>query len=377
MLKLSRSRIVTVAVYLIAILAGVFVTQKIMRSIFFSAVDPGVKESVPFIIERGWNLKTIAHALADKGLVRNWWSVYFLGRLKKERLIVDNKLKVRSGEYSLSKSMTPSDILERFIRGDITYHQLTVPEGSNLKDIAQLMVRTTLVSPPEAEKVLYDRALMTKLQVSASSFEGYLFPDTYKFSRPDNAEFIVTTMVQEGDKRRTKEMLSRAIELGMNMHQVLTLASIIEKETGNPTERKKIASVFHNRLRIGMPLQSDPTVIYGMPFFDGNLRKDDLSTPSSYNTYLNTGLPPTPICSPGLDSVNAALYPDETDYLYFVSRNDGTSQFSATYKEHQEAVRKYQPKRKTATREPVANVKPESGEEKSKRQADLDAVLSE
>ena len=184
-----------------------------------------------------------------------------------------------------------------------------------------------------------------KLSIPSLTPEGFIFPETYSFSRPVTAHEIVERIVEEGRKRldeRLKGWKERGQQLGFNPYQVLVLASIIEKETGKPEERGVISSVFHNRLRIAMPLQSDPTVIYGIQNFDGNLTKEHLKTPGPYNTYLNTGLPPTPICNPGLDAIKAAVYPEDTDYLYFVGKGDGSHQFSATYKEHQRAVDNFQ-----------------------------------
>lgn len=341
------SRIRTVRglfLYTLGLLLGVGLTYTWFNQNFFAPLTPGVRESSPFLVERGWSLKTVCHALETQGFVRNWWATYFLAKLQGKKLVENEQSKVKSGEYALSPGMSPKEILGKFINEDIVYHDLIIPEGTTLKEIATLMAKTTLASQADAWTALNNQALISKLGIPGTTLEGYLFPDTYKFSRPDNAETIVSRLVEEHQKRITsnRTYLARAYELGFTMKDVLTLASIIEKETGSPDDRKQIASVFINRLKLNMPLQSDPTVIYGLPDFDGNLTKDDLRTPSPYNTYLNRGLPPTPICNPGLASIEAALYPADTDYLYFVARGDGTSVFSSNYREHQEAVRKYQ-----------------------------------
>jgi len=169
-----------------------------------------------------------------------------------------------------------------------------------------------------------------------------LFPDTYRFARATPPKDVIRTMVDQLGHVVTEEWQARAKEMNLTFHQVLTLASVIEKETGAGDERPHISSVFHNRLKRRIPLQSDPTVIYGLPNFDGNLHKKDLFHPSPYNTYRWAGLPPGPIASPGADSIRAALYPAMSKYLYFVSRNDGTHHFSATLLEHNKAVEKYQ-----------------------------------
>lgn len=330
--------------YIIGLLLGVGLTYGWFQQNLFAPMAPGVTETTPFLVERGWNLKTICHALESNGLVRNWWATYFLARLQGKKLVENDISKVKPGEYSLSSGMSPKEILYKFIREEIVYHDLLVTEGSSLRDIATFMAKTTLASQADAWTALNNQSLMSKLGIPGTSLEGYLFPDTYRFSRPDNAEIMVMKMVEEHQKKVTnnRAYVNRAYELGMTMKEVITLASIIEKETGNADERKQISSVFHNRLKLNMPLQTDPTVIYGVPNFDGNLTKVHLRTPSPYNTYLNRGLPPTPICNPGIASIEAALYPADTDYVYFVARGDGTSVFSSNYREHQEAVRKYQ-----------------------------------
>jgi len=333
---------------------------------FFKPYNPGEPER-PFIVERGWAIQNVSEELSKQGFTRNGWVIKILGKIKRDKLKV-----IRSGEYSLSAGMSPKEILQRFIDEEVVYHSMTVPEGFTLAQIRELMVKTTLANEGDVDRALKDRNLLSQLKINSSTFEGYLFPETYKFSRPDNAEIMITTMVKEGEKRKSQELETRARALGYTWHQILIIASIIEKESGNkdPLERRKISSVIHNRLRLKMPLQSDPTVIYGIPNFNGNLTRADLATPSPYNSYMVDGLPPTPICSPGMDSIKAALEPADTDYLYFVSRGDGSSFFSARYKDHREAVQKYQVQ--PAKAEPAkSELKPEV------RSEALDAILGD
>ena len=182
--------------------------------------------------------------------------------------------------------------------------------------------------------------------VPADSLEGYLFPETYHFGKFTTEATLVKIMIDTFKERALKkEFLQRARKIGFTYHEIITLASLIEKETGKDSERKQISSVFHNRLKKNMPLQTDPTVIYAIENFDGNIRKRDLKIDSPYNTYRYKGLPPGPIASPGLKSIVAALYPEKTTNLYFVSRQDGSHQFSATLNEHNRAVQKYQLRR--------------------------------
>jgi UPF0755 protein len=220
--------------------------------------------------------------------------------------------------------------------------------------MAQVFAQKGLADPEELIRLAHDDAFVRSLGVEAASLEGYLFPDTYKFARHTRPKDILREMVAGLRNVLTPDLLQRAQDIHMSVHQVLTLASVVEKETGAESERPLIASVFHNRLLRHIPLQSDPTVIYGLERFDGNIRKKDLDTPSPYNTYRVRGLPPGPIASPGLGSIRAVLYPASTKHLYFVSRNDGTHQFSATLAEHNRAVDKYQRHRTaTASRRPT------------------------
>lgn len=333
-----------VSIYVIAFVFGGLLTYFWFNATFLSPVEEGSQQVVPFNVEKGWNIKTISKELENKELIRDWWSVYLLSRLQQDKIAKNGIINIFPGEYRITKGMTPNEVLQALVRGDLIYYDILIPEGTRIKDMPDMMARSGLVTPEEARAALQDKTLIAGQNIPASSLEGYVFPDTYKFTRSEDATSMVRKMLEEGANKRTKEMYEKAVSLGLTFHQILTLASIIEKETGDPAERPIISSVFHNRLRIGMPLQTDPTVIYGIENFDGNLTKQQLTEPGPYNTYLNTGLPPTPICSPGLDAINAALNPDETEYLYFVSRGDGTHQFSASYKEHREAVKRYQSK---------------------------------
>lgn len=211
-----------------------------------------------------------------------------------------------------------------------------------MAQIAETAGQQGVADSQEVSRLLRDRAFISALGIRAETLEGYLYPDTYKFPRGAKAKDVLAAMVERLRQVYGPELQARAHDLKMTQHQVLTLASVIEKETGVNEEREEISAVFHNRLKKGIPLQSDPTVIYGLPAFDGNIRKKDLSSPSPYNTYRVAGLPPGPIANPGIDAIRAALYPSNSRALYFVSKNDGTHQFSSTLAEHNEAVEKYQ-----------------------------------
>ena len=250
--------------------------------------------------------------------------------------------RIQAGEYQLCAAMTPRQILEVLASGKIFLHKVTIPEGYNLKDIAAAFDAAGLVSEAMFLQSAKDPQLCSRLNIKAGSAEGYLFPDTYSFPKGISVEKILFTMIQRFHQTFTPELVRQAEKEGLSIHQAVTLASIIEKETGADSERSLVSSVFHNRLRRNMRLESDPTVIYGMDHFNGNITRRDLTTPTPYNTYTRHGLPPGPIASPGAKSLLAAVYPADSDYLYFVSRKDKTHQFSRTFEDHLQAVGRYQ-----------------------------------
>jgi UPF0755 protein len=217
-----------------------------------------------------------------------------------------------------------------------------VPEGYTLSQISEVIAQSNLGNRDEFYRSASDPVLTRQMGVDADTFEGYLFPDTYFFSKGVKPRKIIHTMLHRFQSVFTKEWKNRAEKLGFSIHQVVTLASIIEKETGAPFERPLISSVFHNRLKKGMRLESDPTVIYSIDQFDGNITREHLNEPTPYNTYKIRGLPPGPIANPGKKALEAALFPADTPYLYFVSKRDRTHKFSTNIMEHNRAVRKYQ-----------------------------------
>ncbi len=327
-------------VYFLIFLIPALATYSWFQKNFLSPFDSKATESVFFEVPKGATLNTIADELEKRGIIRWHYSMIYMSKLRS-----GGANRIIAGEYELSPSMTPTTVLDVLVSGKIVQHALTIPEGTTVADLPKLMVKTTLVTEEEAQQAIRDRSLLVQLSIPALTPEGYIYPETYNFSRPTKAQDMIIRIVEEGRKNLDLALngwKERASQLGYTPHQVLVLASIIEKETGQKGERDIISSVFHNRLRIDMPLQSDPTVIYGIADFNGNLTKEQLQTPGPYNTYLNKGLPPTPICNPGIESIKAALYPADTDYLYFVGKGNGAHYFSKTYKEHQRAVMTYQ-----------------------------------
>jgi UPF0755 protein len=238
--------------------------------------------------------------------------------------------------------MTPQEILDKMVRGDTIPRKATIREGMTLVDIAKVFEEAGIVDRVSLNKALADVDLLKEEGIQASSFEGYLFPETYNFKRNTPARAVIKAMREQFRKRWLNEWNARADELGMSQHKILTLASIIEKESGNFDEQPIVSSVFHNRLKINMRLQADPTVIYGIKDFNGNITKKDLQTETPYNTYVIGGLPPGPIANPGITAIKAALYPAETKYLYFVGNGDGRHVFSETLDRHVEAVNMFQ-----------------------------------
>jgi UPF0755 protein len=251
---------------------------------------------------------------------------------------------VRAGEYSLSPAMAPIQLLEILRKGLVILHAVTIPEGFTRHQIADLLEAKGLADRKHFLELTQDEALLRQYGISGPSLEGYLFPDTYHFSRGTPTLAIIDTMVRRF-RQEVTPLMEQARGTGMKFEDVVILASIVEKETGRPEERPLIASVFLNRLRLGMRLESDPTVIYGMENFKGNLKKGDLMERTPYNTYVIHGLPPGPIANPGLDSIKAVIDPARSDYLYFVSKNDGSHHFSKTLAEHNRAVEVYQKRR--------------------------------
>jgi len=324
------------APYIFSFIVGVTITYVVINTFLFAPVNDSDTSPRSFIVGRGWSVKKTFQELENQKYVKHWRGLELLNAMR------GRDLKIKVGEYKFSPAMSPADFLNVFEKGDVVYHDVTIPEGTRLTDIAKMLASTTLVTEDEASVALSNPSLRSKLEVP-DSFEGYLFPDTYRFTVPETADDMITRMVENFRSKVTQEMLDRAAELDMSLHKIVTLASVIEKESARADERPIISAVFHNRLRIGMPLQSDPTVIYGLIAFDGNLTREHLNTPHLWNTYLNVNLPPTPICSPGLDSIKAALYPADVDFLYFVATGeDGKHIFSSTFKEHREYVKKYQ-----------------------------------
>ena len=291
-------------------------------------------------IPKGAGFSNVTAILEKEDLIKHKRSFYLLARLK------DAPTHIRAGEYELNSSMSPADIINKFIKGKIKGHYVLIPEGFNISQIAARLAAKKLVNEEIFIKTASDPEFVSSLGIQGSSVEGYLFPDTYIFTRSMDAKKIIKFMVNRFRQKVTPDMIQRAKELGFTTKEFVTLASIIEKEGGPKEERALISAVFHNRLKKGIKLQSDPTVIYGIKGFDGNIKRKHLREKTPYNTYRIKGLPPGPISNPGVDSLLATLYPASVNYLFFVSKNNGTHHFSSDLASHNKAVLKYQIKRR-------------------------------
>ena len=291
-------------------------------------------------IPAGQSFHVTTEALAAANIINSPYKFKLVARLKG----YDKKL--QAGEYELSANMSPAKILQKMVNGDVRLYRLTIPEGLNLRQISELVDDAGLASRNRFVAAATSAEFASELGLNAATFEGYLFPETYFFPKHISIRAIISTMVNRFRQIFDATWQQRAEELGFSVHQIVILASIIEKETGAPFERPIISSVFHNRLSKKMRLESDPTVIYGLKDFNGNLKRKHLETPTPYNTYKIKGLPTGPIANPGKASLEAALYPADTKFIYFVSKKDQTHQFSTNFKDHQRAVQKYQLRRR-------------------------------
>jgi UPF0755 protein len=291
-------------------------------------------------IPHGSTFSATADMLERAGLIRHKREFYLLA------LLMDAPEHIKPGEYDLSSSMTPVAVLDKLVQGKVKGYFVFIPEGYTLRQIASRLENEGLADRESFVSLASDSSLLSALGIKGKSAEGYLFPDTYRFDKSMGEEGIIRFMVKQFRKGITPEILERADKLHLTLDEVVTLASIIEKEGGPQEERPLVSAVFHNRLKRGMRLQSDPTVIYGIVDFDGNLRRSDLRKKTPYNTYRIKGLPPGPICNPGMEAIKAALYPAPVDFLYFVSKNNGSHQFSSNLKDHNAAVLTYQIKRR-------------------------------
>jgi len=271
------------------------------------------------------NGKVLQHPLVFRMLI--------LGTMTGKRL--------KFGEYSFPEPPSAVEVWRKLFQGEVTRYSVTIPEGSNLYDIAKILGDLELVEPQSFLETAASAHVLRRMGIPGATAEGFLFPDTYLLEKAMSAEDILEVMARQFRRKFLPEWESKARESGFSLLELVTIASIIERETGVDDEKPLVSAVIRRRLALGMPLQMDPTVTYGSRRFGEELTKKALQTPSPYNTYLNRGLPPGPIANPGASAIRAAAFPADTDYLYFVSRNDGSHRFSRTLSEHNAGVASY------------------------------------
>uniref|UniRef100_A0A831UCI1 Endolytic murein transglycosylase n=1 Tax=Geobacter metallireducens TaxID=28232 RepID=A0A831UCI1_GEOME len=307
-----------------------------LRYALFLVSPAGDGQTVRIVhIAKGEPLSRIAGSLERQGIVSSARLLVVHARLKG----VASKL--QAGEYRFSDGMRPAEILRMMVNGEVNTRRFAVPEGYSIHQLAELLENQRFFTREGFLKAATDPALLAELGIEGKSAEGYLFPSTYDVPRTMDEAALIRAMAAQFRKVYDGEFSGAAERIGMTPRQVVTLASIIEKEAVVASERPLISSVFHNRLARGMRLQSDPTAVYGVRAFAGTVTKQDVERPTPYNTYLIPGLPPGPIGNPGKEAIEAALNPARTGYLYFVAKRDGTHHFSATLDEHNAAVNTY------------------------------------
>jgi UPF0755 protein len=293
-------------------------------------------ESVDLGVEPGSNPREVAVQVQQAGVTVNPALLYWWFRLSGQAR------QIKAGNYELDLGTTPVSLLSKLVRGEEALRSVTLVEGWNFRQVREALKKAEQLKP--VTDALMPEELMQQVGKPGLAPEGRFFPDTYTYAKGSTDLALLQRAARAMDKKLEAAWAQRAPQtLLKSAEEALILASIVEKETGRSSDRPQIAAVFANRLRIGMRLQTDPTVIYGLgPLFDGNLRKSDLLADTPWNTYTRTGLPPTPIAMPGRGALLAAVQPADSKALYFVARGDGSSQFSATLDEHNRAVNKYQ-----------------------------------
>lgn len=324
-----------------AVAVGGFVWWRAQKVAAFARTPFGGTQPVTVEIPKGTGPRALGRLLAQAGVVSDADTFYLLERKE------GSGPKLKHGEYEFQGPLTPDQVLEKIIAGTQKTYRFTIPEGLRTDEILPLLAGSELhLDPAKLAALAHDKAWIRAQGVPADSLEGFLFPDTYTFTQGFTEKSVLSHLIQRTLAEYAKADAQRKAGVKLDLLQTVTLGSIIEKETAAPEERPRISCVFHNRLRLGMRLGTDPTVLYAMMLIRGhfvkNITHKDLETPNPYNTYMVTGLPPGPIASPGAAALQAALHPIDCHDLYFVSRNNGTHVFCPDLKCHEAAVQKWQ-----------------------------------
>ncbi len=325
----SRSRRVLVIVFVLAIAGGLGVA-----GVWYLGAVRAPQDEIFVEIEHGMSSRAIADLLAGEGLVRSKWAFLAVRFLHP-------RAKLQAGEYRFGAEQTAFEIFDKISRGQVYFVVVTIPEGSNRFDIAAILEGASTIKPADFLAASSEAESIRDLDPKAPTLEGYLFPSSYQVTHTTTAKQLCRMMTNEF--RKQWRALAPEPLSGAEVHRAVTLASLVEKETGLASERPLVAGVFNNRLRLNMPLQCDPTTVYAALLesrYSGVIHKSDLASTNPYNTYTHSGLPPGPIANPGAQSLKAALQPSAESYLYFVARGDGSGghRFSATLTEHEKAV---------------------------------------
>jgi UPF0755 protein len=322
--RLARRRPALTVVSLVLIVALYLVVVWMLVPVPWRAED----ESLHVTIEQGDSMTRIIRRLDEAKVIEDGTGLLILAKLSgKDR-------EIQAGRYSFEEGITLYSIFSKLIRGDVTLREVTVPEGLTIRQIAGILNRQIQIDSLEFVRLATDEEFTPSMGIAASNLEGYLFPDTYRLSWSTTPEKVAQVMVEQFRKTFTDSLMRRSQEISFSLAQAVTLASMVEAEAKDGNERDLISAVYHNRLKRGMLLQCDPTVIYALPELDRPLLLKDLEVDSPYNTYRHPGLPPGPICNPGKASILAALYPADVNYLYFVATGEGSHIFSVTLAEH-------------------------------------------
>ena len=304
---------------------------------FLTTVPEAEGRVVVVEIPRGSSGRDVAELMGQQGIVTDAERFYLLLRYR------DAVPGLRAGEFEFRTDWKPDEVVDALLHAPEVTYPLGVPEGLRYLEVAERVRDAGRGwSAERFVELVGDPEMLALAGVEAEDLEGYLFPETYRFSRDATERDVVEAMIRQFQAHFGEAEEARAAQLGMTRHEVVILASLVERESAVPSERPVVASVFHNRLGKGMKLECDPTIIYGIPNYDGIIHRSDIRNPHPWNTYVHAGLPKGPIANPGAESIRAALYPADAKYLFFVSMNDGTHHFSETYGEHARMVRKYQ-----------------------------------
>jgi UPF0755 protein len=330
-------RRILLILFLAAAVAGAWMAHRQFLNLHLPYKAFGEEQFVE--VPPGLGTRAIGKLLVDAGVIQD---------LTTWRLAVwrsGQATSLKAGEYRFTEAATPMDVVARLARGDVYLRSVTFPEGLTIRQMAAIYEDSGLGGAKDFVAAAGDEGLVAGDDPAARNLEGYLFPDTYALPRRASARDLVARMVRRFHAVMNDDLRALAGARGLDLRQAVTLASLVEKETASPAERPIVAAVYLNRLRQGIGLQCDPTVIYALELrgrFNGNLTRADLAVDSPYNTYRYRGLPPGPIAAPGRSSLESVAHPAEVDYLYFVSRNDGTHAFASTLAEHNRNVQKYQ-----------------------------------